>query len=517
MEQRNAILTDALKRKNAVLEGINRIFSEALSAHSIEALGQMCLRVAEDITGAAFSFMGEVNDANGRLDDLAISERGWAAFTADDPRWPDGRLPMGLHVNGLHGRVILDDASLISNDPSRHPDRIGIPAGHPPLRSFLGVPLRHDGRTIGLIALGNRPGGFREEDREAVEELVPAIVQALRSKRSEEALRESEEMRRLSLELVPAMLWRTGPQGQDLTSNRQFTSFTGREDAQNVQQWTWLETVHPDDAPLVRDAFATSYASGEPMETSYRLRQRCGGYRWFLVRQVPVRDAQGAISQWFGAATDVHELHMLEERQRVLVGELQHRVRNILTVIRSVFARTAEGGGTLEDVADHFRGRLDALARTQVVVTQTASQDVDLENLIRDELLSVGVSDERGVTLSGPDVTLRPQVAESLGLAIHELSINAVKYGAFKFPAATVCIEWAVDADEGSRPRLTLTWTERGVPAVSVRPSCQGFGSELIEEALPYRLGAQTSLEFRGGGVRCAIVLPLGEEARDRR
>lgn len=513
MEKRNAILTDALERKNAVLEGINCIFGEALSAHSVEKLGQVCLRVVEDVTGAAFSFMGEVNDASGRLEDLAISERGWEAFTADDPRWPDGKLPIGLHVNGLHGRVILDGVSLITNEPERHPDRIGTPPGHPPLKSFLGVPLRHEGKTIGLIALANRAGGFREEDREAVEELAPAIVHALRSQRAEEALRESEQIRRLSLELMPAMLWRSGPKGENLTTNRQWEVFTGHDDAQDVQQWTWLASIHPEDQSRVEEAFRDSYATGVPMELPYRIRQRCGGYRWFLVRQVPVRNEAGAIAQWFGAASDVHALRLLEERQRVLVGELQHRVRNILTVVRAVFARTAENGGTLEDVADHFRGRLDALARTQVIVTQTASQDVDLENLIRDELLSVGVSEGRGLTLEGPDVTLRPAAAEGLGLAIHELSINAVKYGAFKFPGASLCIRWSIDADEGSRRRLTLTWREQGVPALSVRPSCQGFGSELIEEALPYRLGAKTSLEFLGGGVRCTIVLPLVEEA----
>ncbi|MEH3036359.1 MAG: GAF domain-containing protein [Sphingomonas adhaesiva] len=517
MEQRNAILTDTLKRKNAVLEGINRIFREALTAPSVEALGQVCLRVAEDVTGAAFSFMGEVNDESGRLEDVAISERGWGAFTADDPRWPDGRLPVGLHVNGLHGRVILDDASLITNDPGQHPDRIGTPRGHPPLDSFLGVPLRHDGRPIGLIALANRAGGFREEDREAVEELAPAIVQALRSKRGEDALRESEQLRRLSLELVPAMLWRTGPNGENLTSNQQWTAFTGQPETRDIQQFHWLDLIHPDDAASVEEAYRRSYDTGVPLELPYRIRQRCGGYRWFLVRQVPVRDDGGRIAQWFGAATDVHELRMLEERQRVLVGELQHRVRNILTVVRSVFARTAENGESLEDVADHFRGRLDALARAQVIVTQTACQDVDLENLVRDELLSIGVSDGRGLILEGPDVALRPAAAEALGLAVHELSINAVKYGAFKFPDATVCICWSVDNDDRNRPRLTFTWTERGVPALSIKPSCQGFGSELIEEALPYQLGAQTKLEFRGGGVRCTIVLPLADGAGERR
>ncbi|WP_294194243.1 GAF domain-containing protein [uncultured Sphingomonas sp.] len=510
-------LLATLARKNAVLQAINRIFHEALGATTEEALGRLCLAVAEDLTGAAYSFMAELTPEGDRLHDLAISDRGWAVFRRDWPHVGKEGAPTHLDLHGLYGRVIKDDASLIANDARGHPDAIGVPHGHPPLLSFLGVPLRRQGKVIGVIGLGNRAGGFREIDRLAAEELAPAIVQALGGKRTEVALRESEDMRRVSIELVPAMLWRTDEAGNNTMSNSQWAEATGQSD-RAASAWGWLDMAHPDDRAGVEEAFRQSYTRGEALEHQVRLRNRDGDYRWFLMRQVPRRDAQSAGMHWFGAATDVHDLHLLEERQRRLVAELQHRVRNILTVVRSVFARTVEAGGALDDVADHFRGRLDALARTQAIVTQTASGHVDLENLIRDELLSVGVADGEAMTVSGPDVPLPARAAEAIGLAVHELAINAVKYGALKVPGAMLDIAWSLCGEAGDcsggrgTPTLCLTWVEKGVPAVPISPSRQGFGTELICEALPYQYGARTDLAFVGGGVRCRIELPLCEE-----
>lgn len=504
-------LLATLARKNAVLQAINRIFHEALGATTEEALGRLCLAVAEDLTGAAFSFMAELTPERDRLHDLAVSDRAWTVF---QPDWAEvGKQPVPSHfeLHGLYGRVIHDDASLIVNDPAGHPDAIGTPPGHPPLESFLGVPLRRQGRLIGVMGLGNRAGGFRDIDRLAAEELAPAIVQALGGKRAEVALRESEEMRRVSMELVPALLWRTDQAGNNTMSNAQWAEMTGQSEAA-AAGWGWLEAVHPDDRSTAERAFRRSYTHGEVLDHQMRLRDRNGRYRWFLLRQVPIRDAQSSVTHWFGAATDVHELHLLEERQRRLVAELQHRVRNILTVVRSVFARTVEAGGALDDVADHFRGRLDALARTQAIVTQTASGQVDLENLIRDELLNVGVADGEAMTIAGPDVALPPRAAEAIGLAVHELAINAVKYGALKVAGASLDIAWSTRSDDKGIRTVYLSWAEKGVPAVPIAPIRQGFGTELICEALPYQYGADTRLAFVGGGVRCAIELPLHEE-----
>lgn len=503
-------LLATLARKNAVLQAINRIFHEALGASSEEALGRLCLAVAEDVTGASFSFMAELTDEGDKLHDLAISDRAWAVFRR---AWPDEaplKVPTHLELHGLYGRVIADDASLIANEPRTHPDSIGIPHGHPPLDSFLGVPLHRQGKLIGVLGLGNRAGGFRDIDRLAVEELAPAIVQALFSKRAEIAVYENEKLRRVTLQVMPAMLWSTDASGGGKLTNGRWGELTGQSDAE-AANGGWLAKLHPDDVAGAQAAFTDSFANGTPLEDQYRVACRHGGYRWHLMRQVPIRDADGAITQWVGAATDVHDMHLMEERQRWLIAELQHRVRNILTVVRSVFARTVEAGGALEDVADHFRGRLDALARTQAIVTQTASGKVDLENLLRDELLSLGVADGTALSVAGPDVLLPTGTAEALGLAIHELAVNALKYGALKVASASLDIRWDIDLDCGGKRRLHLIWTEKGVPAVPVSPARQGFGSELIQEALPYQLGADTCLTFGGGGVRCSIILPLGE------
>jgi len=197
-----------------------------------------------------------------------------------------------------------------------------------------------------------------------------------------------------------------------------------------------------------------------------------------------------------------------EKRARFLLAELQHRVRNILFVVRSVFTRTVETGESLDDIADHFRGRLDALARTQAVVAQNARGVADLENMIREELLSVGASDGPTVSIKGPDVELEGEAAESLGLVVHELTTNSIKYGALRYPKAKLAIRWSIDPADGSAPHLVFSWVEQGVPVVAAAGK-GGFGTELITQALPYRLGAETSFELRSGGIRCLIDIPL--------
>ena len=94
-------------------------------------------------------------------------------------------LPWKFELCGIYGRVVLDGKGFFTNDPTRHPDRVGLPVGHPPLESFLGVPLIHEGRTIGLIALANRPGGYTSSEHDGVEALAPVIVEAFMRKRAE--------------------------------------------------------------------------------------------------------------------------------------------------------------------------------------------------------------------------------------------------------------------------------------------------------------------------------------------
>ncbi|WP_343526063.1 GAF domain-containing protein [Sphingomonas sp.] len=497
-----------------VLAGINRILQEALSASTEEELGKLCLTVAEDLTGAEFSFFGERRTSHDRLDHIAISERGWASYHAGDPDFSRNELPDELQIHGIFGQVILQDRSVIVNDPASHPSRVGLPDGHPVLHNFLGVPLRRDGETFAMVALGNHPTGFTERERAIAEELAPAIVQALLRKRAEVALCESQ--RRLSTLIggIPQLVWTATQDGQWTWASPQWVALTGLSVEKSLGHG-WLAAVHPDD----RDAalrFWTEAGRRGDLAMEGRIRhQQTGRYRWFKTVATPVHDDHGRIVEWFGTSTDIDNLRRLRERQETLVAELQHRVRNILTVVRSIFTRTVESGGPIDEIADHFRGRLDALARTQVVATQTRSGRVDLENLIRDELLGVGAIEDERLSIGGPDVALPADTAESIGLAMHELTTNALKYGALRHPGGRLSIAWHVEHASESKCELIVKWDETGVPAMPVLPVRQGFGTELIREALPYGLGARTRLEFRGGGVLCVISLPLNAEDAD--
>ena len=187
----------------------------------------------------------------------------------------------------------------------------------------------------------------------------------------------------------------------------------------------------------------------------------------------------------------------------LLREETQHRVRNTLALVRSIFRRTVDSGETLEAVDMHFVGRLDVLARHQVPRSARWDEGMSLEDLIRDEFLAFRFGDMPGITIEGPEVTVAADHTQVLAIAVHELVTNSLKFGALSIEGADVRVTWTM-ADE----KLELRWIESGVPMVSASPVRRGFGREFIEEALPFQVQAETSFTFRPGGVFCRIVLP---------
>lgn len=198
---------------------------------------------------------------------------------------------------------------------------------------------------------------------------------------------------------------------------------------------------------------------------------------------------------------------MNQPRARDL-AEYQRHVKNLVATIRSIAIRTAETSASLEEFSAHFDGRLAALARTQRILVRAGSFDIDLEEMVHEELLAQAV--QKDTTVQGPSIRLSLKAAEALGLALHELAINAVKYGALAGSDGHLAITWHTGACG-----LVLEWRESGVAAVDPRPTHSGFGREWIERGLPYQLKASTTLEFQPGGVVCTIVLPLDQIAMD--
>ncbi len=177
---------ERVHNQNAVLEGINRIFLEALAAHTEEELGRRCLAIAEEVTQSNFGFIGEIGP-DGFLHDIAISNPGWELCAMHD-KTGHRRPPGNFTIHGIYGRVLIDGEGFFTNDPPSHPDSVGTPEGHPALKAFLGVPLFHAGKNIGMVGMGNREGGYRTKDLEALEALGSAIVQTFMRKRAEQEL-----------------------------------------------------------------------------------------------------------------------------------------------------------------------------------------------------------------------------------------------------------------------------------------------------------------------------------------
>jgi two-component sensor histidine kinase len=226
----------------------------------------------------------------------------------------------------------------------------------------------------------------------------------------------------------------------------------------------------------------------------------------YIVRILPYRSIDDFIAGVVITFINVTAITRAEERQRLLLAELQHRVRNTLSVVRTIARRSAQTSSTVEEYASHLDGRLNAFARTQALVTRDPESGVDLEYLVAEELMAYNARDGEQVRISGPAVRLQPKPAETFALAIHELATNAVKYGALSQPAGRIEIAWRIE--QASPADLVFEWREIDGPEVNI-PERQGFGTEMLERTLAFEFQARTSLAYNPSGIQCTIRIPL--------
>lgn len=200
----------------------------------------------------------------------------------------------------------------------------------------------------------------------------------------------------------------------------------------------------------------------------------------------------------------------MTEQNATLLAELQHRVRNVLALVTSIVGRTAETSDSIEDYQSKLLSRLTSLARTQTLLTCGSSRGVDLRDLICDELLAQ-VGDSEQCTISGVDLILAPKAAEVLTLAVHELTTNAVKYGAFSNTGGRLDIDWSIEEQAG-KAWLHLDWSESGL-TLPDGPHREGFGTQLIVGRVPYELKGVGKIVRRPSGILCSIAFPLNDGA----
>jgi PAS domain S-box-containing protein len=331
--------------------------------------------------------------------------------------------------------------------------------------------------------------------------------------RAEEQLRQSEELFRVLATNIPQLVFRSKADGDRTWASPQWVIFSGMSFADSVG-FGWMDAVHPDDREATQAGWVEARAKGA-YYVEHRVRRATDGeYRWHQTRAVPLDAAlnPGAVG-WVGTMTDIHDLRMLQDRQKVLLAELQHRRRNLLAVIQSIARQTIKKSQSLDGFADEFQSRLGALSRVQGLLSQSDNEPIELRELVEVELKAFAGAKVGKLTIEGPAARLPANSAQSMALALHELATNAVKYGALGQPSGRLTVRWTIDNDQ-SNSRAIIVWRESGVAFPEAEPKRKGYGRELIERALPYQLGAKTTLQFGRDGVYCEIAVPVTTEEK---
>jgi PAS domain S-box-containing protein len=308
---------EQLRQQSTLLDGINKVLLETLTCESEEQVARACLAVAEELTGSKFGFIWEVNQA-GRCDTIAISNPGWDACTI--PETEAALMLRNMEIRGIRGRVTKEGRSMIFNDPASHPDWAGAPEGHPRIACFLGVPLKHGGRTIGMIGLANKESGYDLTDQQAIETLSIAFAEALNRKRAEEALRESEERHRSLFQDIPVGLYRSTPGGQILDANPALVEMLGYPDLESLREAKAADTyVNTED----RRRWQTLMESeGVVRGFEVQLRRRDGTIIWGRDSARAIQDDKGRMLYYEGAVKDITESKMAEKALRQRADDL---------------------------------------------------------------------------------------------------------------------------------------------------------------------------------------------------
>lgn len=284
----------------------------------------------------------------------------------------------------------------------------------------------------------------------------------------------------------------------------------------------WRDFVEPQDMERVNEA-VRSLSHRDETTFEYRVAAADGRHRWLRSSCAVVeRRGDGGPARVVGVTLDVTqpklaeaklkrevgERRRAEERQQLLIHELNHRVKNMLATVQSVARQSLGRAGGAGPLAD-FENRLMALAWTHDILTRERWAGASLTTVLSRTMTPHGAG---RVSLKGPDLRISPKMALALAMGVHELATNAVKYGALSVDTGRVEIEWRLDeAKTGQPPRLVLEWRERGGPKVTP-PKTRGFGARLLEKGLAHELGGEVEIRFPASGVRCLISAPFDPE-----
>jgi PAS domain S-box-containing protein len=308
-------------------------------------------------------------------------------------------------------------------------------------------------------------------------------------------LRDSEQRLRMLADNIAQFAWIAEPDGTLIWYNQRWYDYTGTT-FDEMRGWGWRHVQHPDHVERVENHYVECLASGEEWEDTFPLKGRDGQYRWFLSRAMPIRDEAGQIVWWFGTNTDITEQRDQAEQIRLLLLEVNHRSKNMLSTIQALARRSdRDGPGFMQ----RFEDRVRSLAVNQDILVKREWREVPLAELVAGQLAYLGAT-ANAIAVEGPPLSLRPRAAEVVGMALHELATNSLKYGALSVDSGRVKVGWDQEELELGEGGVRIWWRESHGPPVSP-PARSGFGTRLICDVPRHNLAARVELHYHSEGV----------------
>lgn len=312
-------------------------------------------------------------------------------------------------------------------------------------------------------------------------------------------LAEAIEQLSLALDIGEIGVWSFDPEGERLEWDDRMRSLFGIEPAADIDMTSFMEGIHEEDRLTFQEHFrvAREAGVGAVFELEFRIRRRVDGkIRWLTARGQQLPFGGGSGGRIIGTTRDVTSRREREEQVHGLLRELSHRTKNILAVIQAIARQMATTSRDPAQFRTRFEARLQAMSRALDLLVERHWHGATIHDVVRSQL----AEDVDRVAHSGPVLFLKPDAAQNLGLALHELGTNAASYGALSTDAGHVELDWRVENGE-----FTLRWREIGGPPVEP-PKVKGFGQTLMQRLA---LGGSSSLDFRPDGVVWEMTAPI--------
>jgi PAS domain S-box-containing protein len=399
--------------------------------------------------------------------------------------------------------------------------------------SYLGFPLLWpDAKPFGTICVLDCKGNsysdtykrLIEQFRDLIEHHLALIYnESTGRQKAQEQVRQSEALlnqaRQREADLVASEarlrmaqtrtgvgIWDRDLRSDALSLTPELEEIYGLE-AKSVRTYSdFRDRVHPDDLENLEACRDDAIRKRERYLHEFRIIRPSGEVRWVLVTGSAIYDQiTGEPIRILGNNVDITERKRAEERQKTLMAELDHRVKNVLARVAMIAASTRKESTTIDQYVSSLQGRVQSMAVAHSLLSQSRWENVGLSALVEKQLAPHATGSN--VMIKGEDITLGAAEVQAVAMVLHELVTNAAKYGSLCVPGGRVCITWE-RVNPGTGAKLLFEWRELGGPTVPSKPQAR-YGTSLIRDLIPHELGGTVDLVFPPDGVRCKIEIIL--------